>query len=250
MKLKRKHIVTGTVIILLIAAVVYFLEFTSIGYMATIQFRGFDEIQDNVYLDNDYQDDVSEILNVINEAETRLADFWGVAESRPTIIISDNENKCMRMGLNKSPALTSTFVLGGARNYILISSNGINVDVIAHELTHAEIYSRLYEGYLFPSALIPVWFDEGLATQNDYREKYSEDAWTKATDNGKNITNFDDLASAAQFFNPDDAVRNYNYIISKHEVNNWIEQHGIKGLIALINGVNTGKDFRALYYAK
>ena len=33
---------------------------------------------------------------------------------------------------------------------------------------------------------IPTWFDEGLATQNDYREQYGPDAWIEQTDNGKN----------------------------------------------------------------
>lgn len=250
MRLRRKHILIGIILIFLILLAFYFIGFTGIGYMSTIQFRGFTQIQDNVYIDQSYQKDSAEILSIIDEAKARVSDFWGEPEGKPTIIISGNQKKLAKLGWTGNPALTTTFVLGGAHSYVVVSPNGLNVDVAAHELTHAELHERLYKTKMFPSALVPIWFDEGVAMQNDYREKYNEDAWMVATDNGANITNFADLETAGQFFNKDNEIRSYNYIISRHEVNHWIERHGIEELITLINNVNAGKDFNGLYFAK
>ncbi|MFV0401520.1 MAG: hypothetical protein ACK5LX_13025 [Oscillospiraceae bacterium] len=252
-KTKGKRIAIGVVIsllVLLLFAAVVVLQFTSIGYLATIQIRGFTHIAENIYLDNDFQGDSAEILSVIDEATDRVELFWGEIESKPIIVISDNEGKLEKMGWTGNPALTTTIVLNGAHSYVVVSPNGINVDVAAHELTHAELHKRLYKGVLLPKTLIPTWFDEGVATQNDYREKYSYSAWVKATDNGENITDFETLQTAADFYNPDAGIRQYNYIISKHEVREWLELHSVDELIQLIIEVNAGKEFGQLYYSK
>ncbi len=249
MKLKRKYIVIGSVIFLLIIGIIYFLVFTSVGYVATIQFRGFTEVQDNIYIDDNYNGN-TDVLSIISQANDRVENFWGDIQSRPTIIISDDEKKLAEMGWTGSPALTTTTVLFGVHSYVLISPNGLNIDVAAHELTHAELHRRLYEGKILPVTLVPTWFDEGVATQNDYREKYNDAAWLNVTCNGENITDFADIRTPELFFNKDKEVRGYNYIISKHEVHQWIEQHGVDELIAMIGKINAGKSFEDLYNAR
>lgn len=249
MKLKKKLIIFGAAAFLL-AAIIFFLGFTSIGYLVTIPSRGFTQIQDIVFIDNDYNKPGTEAIIIIEEAKTRLLEFWGDIKSKPIIIISDNEKKLGKMGLTQSPAITTSFAFQGAHNYIVLSADKMNVDIVAHELTHAELYTRLYAGKTFSYGLVPMWFNEGLATQNDYREIYNDDAWTEATNNGQNITNFDDLVSARQFFDDNTDIRRYNYIISRYEVKKWLEKHNMKALLSLINDVNAGKDFKNLYYAK
>ena len=168
MKFKGQHIIVGMVIIILILTVIYFIGFTSIGYITTVRHRGFTQIQQNIYMDNDYHSDDVEVLSIISEANVRLAEFWGNVQSHPTIIISDNEKKLKKMGWTGNPALTTTIVLGGAHSYVVISPNGLNIDVVAHELTHAELHKRIYNGKMLPSTLIPIWFDEGVAIQNNH----------------------------------------------------------------------------------
>lgn len=247
MKLKRKRIISGIIILILISAVIYFLEFTQFGYLATIQYRGFKQIQENIYIDKEYQGDDTEPISIINKANDRLTTLMGDVQSQPRIIISDNEKKLKRMGGAGNSALTTTFVFNGAHSYVVITPSRLSIDVVAHELTHAELHKRLYDGKLLPSTLVPFWFDEGFALQNDYRERYHDIAWMEETDNGKNITDFANLETAAQFFNQDADIRRYNYIISRYEVKQWIEQYGIEELIGLINEVNSGKKFSDLY---
>jgi len=56
-------------------------------------------------------------------------------------------------------------------SYIVVSPEYLNVDILAHELTHAEVHARVFTGRLWDWLSIPTWFDEGIALQNDYLEK-------------------------------------------------------------------------------
>ena len=49
---------------------------------------------------------------------------------------------------------------------------GQTVDVLAHELAHAELLQRV--GYFTMEFCVPAWFDEGLAVQFDERPDYKE----------------------------------------------------------------------------
>lgn len=249
-KVKKKHIIIATIAFMLILIGIFFIQFTSLGYKMTVPLHGYTQVKDNIYIDKDFNSDSSKVLSIIDEAHKRLETFWGNTESKPTIIISDNEKKLKKLGWTGNPALTTTAVFFGANSYVVISPKGLNIDVTAHELTHAELHYRVYNGKILPKTLIPIWFDEGIATQNDYRENYNYDAWVKVTNNGKNITDFSQLKNQSQFYNPNTDVRRYNYIISKHEVGEWLKTHNVDDLITLINAVNEGKSFDKLYYTK
>ncbi|MCL2082721.1 MAG: hypothetical protein FWH04_05765 [Oscillospiraceae bacterium] len=247
-KLKKKHIIAGIIVLILLVGVGYFFRFTNIGYFVTVQHRGFNEIQDRVYLDADYPSGDMEVLSALEDAEGRLKEFLGDLESNPTIIISGNRNKLTKMGLGTSPAACIRI---GAICFIVVSSDGMNTDVISHELTHAELYARLYKGKLLAlTDLVPSWFNEGVALQNDYRENYNEDAWSEATNNGRDIVDLTEIDTPQKFYSGDESERRYKYIISKHEVKEWLDTHGVEGLISLADDVNTGKSFEDLYYAK
>jgi aminopeptidase N len=56
--------------------------------------------------------------------------------------------------------------------YIFIGPKGQNVDVIAHELMHAEMGVRV--GYLADRHSLPIWFKEGFALQVDRRGPFVE----------------------------------------------------------------------------
>ena len=249
-KIKLRKIVVTAITLLIIFIGIYYIQFTSLGYFETVPVRGYTQVKDNVYLDNDFNGDSSNVLSMIEEANQRVEAFWGEIKSEPRIIISDNETKLKKMGWTGNPALTTTSVFFGAHSYVVISTNGLNIDVVAHELTHAELHYRIHKGKLLNKKRIPVWFDEGVATQNDYRENYNDNAWVNVTNAGKNITDFSRLESISQFYNPDSNIRRYNYIISKHEVSEWLKVHSIDELIALIDAVNKGESFNNLYAVK
>ncbi len=95
--------------------------------------------------------------------------------------------------LYQIPALT--YIKFGS--YIVISNEGVDLDIIAHEISHAEFYERI--GFYNWSFKIPRWFDEGLAMQNDNRNYYSEDTLKLKSNNYKNLPDVKKLKSGKQF---------------------------------------------------
>lgn len=246
MKKKTKNflIISGSLLVLILITTFLFCNYSRMGYMMTIELHGFTNIEDNVYLDNKYTGNSTELLEAIDKANERVLDFWGTVISKPAIIISSDTKKLNKLGYIGSPSTTS-YVFNGALNYIVLSPSVFNIDILAHELTHAELYSRVYKGKWYNSELIPVWFNEGIAMQNDFRDKYNEDAWKDITDNGKNVKDINSIASASEFYNND---RLANYIISKHTISEWISENGINELIIIIQKVNGGENFKDLYF--
>ena len=233
------------IVMILIAAVIYF-RFTPLGYRMTVPYRDFIEIQRNVYVENGYSGDLETVNSLVNEARNRVLEFWGNLESAPTVIISDNAATLAKLGADHD---TATAILFGAYSYISVSDEYLNVDILAHEMTHAELHARLYKGRL-PQTLIPTWFDEGVATQNDYREQYSEETWHEKTKNGSDTIELDRMDTPVEFYagNADD--RRFRYLISRHEIKEWIDKNGVDVLIRLIEKVNAGEDFYELYDCK
>lgn len=231
------------VFIMVIAAVIYF-QFTPLGYRMTVPYRNFTEIQNNVYVENGYSGNIDEVKSLVDEARSRVLGFWGSIESSPAVIISDNAGTLAKLGGDHD---TATAIIFKAYSYIAVSDEYLNVDVLAHEMTHAELHTRLYKGKL-PQTLIPTWFDEGVATQNDYREQYSDEMWRIRTENGSDIIALDKMDTPSEFYAGTADDRRFRYLISRHEVKEWINRNGTDALIRLIERVNAGEDFYELYY--
>lgn len=242
-RVKKRYYILLAAIAVLLTVLVRFFQFTSLGYRMTVPYRNFTEVQANVYIDNSYTGDKEQATAIINEAAERVSDFWGNTESLPRIIISDSERTIEKLGGDHD---TSTAIFFKAYSYISISNEYLNVDIVAHELTHAELHTRLYDGKL-PQTLIPIWFDEGVALQNDFREQYNEDMWLERTDHGSNTIELDQMDTASEFYAGNVEDRRFRYLISRHEVKNWIDKNGMEKLIELIDKVNAGENFYELY---
>ena len=124
------------------------------------------------------------------------------------------KEKIARLGGNHNAYTIAVFAV---RTYISLSSNWLNVDVIAHELTHAETHYRIFHGVISFDRPIPVWFDEGIALQNDKRERYGDTAWIYATDYTRKKVDFDAI-TGEEFYKGDEKEILYNYIVSRYEV--------------------------------
>ena len=243
LKVKKRYIILVAIAAVIFIAAIFCFQFTSLGYRMTVPYRNFIEIQNNVYVENGYSGNYDEINSIIDAATIRVSDFWGDIESSPIIIISDNEKTIAKLGGDHD---TSTAVFFRAYSYISVSNEYLNIDILAHEMMHAELHARLYKGKL-PQTLIPVWFDEGVATQCDYREQYSEEEWVIKTDNGSNVIDLDEIDTATEFYGGSIEDRRFRYLISRHELKVWIEKNGIDALIELVESVNVGQNFYELY---
>lgn len=209
----------------------------------SVVFHGFRELSPGIYVDKEYEGDTYIILKRINEAKVRHSEFWGEVKSSPVIIISDDEDKIARLGGDHNAYTIAVFAV---RTYISLSSKWLNVDVIAHELTHAETHYRIFHGLISFDRPIPVWFDEGIALQNDTRERYGDTAWIYATDYTRKKVDLDAI-TGEEFYQDDAKVVLYNYIVSRYEVKKWIDENGIEALKTLLEEIRRGGDFYSLY---
>ena len=245
MRAKKKRVLLFIKILLILAAVVVAMfQFTQFGYLTTIPHRSaFTKIASHVYINRNYAGDRQELLEMIEQAKDRVRTFFGdvLFPDETIFIICDDEKMTRKLGEDHGTVIIS---FPTEAYYICISDEYLELDILAHEITHAELRSRLSAK---AQKTIPTWFDEGIALQNDYRERYSLAQWIAQTDNGKNTIALEDMDTPAEFYAGEAEDRRFRYLNAKHELDVWMTAHGQHGLLELLDRLNGGADFTTAY---
>lgn len=111
-------------------------------------------------------EEAAEILRLVTEARKRIEASYGAPVAIPRVVVTPTREAARRWGSNE----TASMHRAPHRACVVIGPEGQNVDVIAHELLHAEIMHRI--GLVRFLTEIPVWFDEGAALTVDYRAPF------------------------------------------------------------------------------
>lgn len=106
------------------------------------------------------------LLSIINKGKARVSTTFGNMISEPKVIITTNDKESASFGSNAYGKALLT-PLGQC---LIFGVEGQNIDVIAHEYTHAEVHYRV--GWLDHWLKVPVWFNEGVALLVDFRKPY------------------------------------------------------------------------------
>jgi len=241
---KLKKVIRRTVLVFLIvipiSAFAHFIFFPQQTRSILIDYSGFKKDGRLYFNSKTPQNSVDTVKLLMELASNRVAKFWGQKTCNPKFIYCESEEDFQKYGSPYNvPALTH-IKLG---SYIVISNEGIDLDIIAHEISHAEFYERI--GFYNWSFKIPRWFDEGLVMQNDYRNYYSEDTLKLKSNNFKNLPDVKKLKSGKQF-NEEGSHEQImlNYMAAKHEVKNWYTK---EKLDKLIKDINSGKTFEEAF---
>jgi hypothetical protein len=128
---------------------------------------GYLEIEPNIFFNpsfNNFQSD--ELLSIISLAKSRINNTFGSMTSSAKVIITATENDAANLGSN-AYGVAHLSALGQC---IVLGPKGQNIDVIAHEYTHAEVHHRV--GWINYLLNVPTWFNEGIATLVDFRKPY------------------------------------------------------------------------------
>ena len=240
----KKNILLIAVPVVLVAVVALLLQFTQSGYLMTVPYRSaFTEINEHVYVNKNYAGDKRDLIELIGQAKDRVCEFFGgLSFQDNTIFIIYDDEKLMRKISEDHGTVIINFP--SEIRYICVSDEYLDLDVLAHEITHAELHARLS---VEAQKTIPTWFDEGIAMQNDYRERYSEAQWALQTNNGENAVALEDMDTPSKFYAGEAEDRRFRYVNAKHELGEWMTSHGQRGLLELLEKLNDGTDFNTAY---
>ena len=234
-----KRIFLASIVLIPIAAFAHFIIFPQETRSILIDYSDFKK-DGYVYVNaSTRKSKIDSLQSLIVQASIRISNFWGQRISKPKFIYCDKEADFKKYCVNPSaPAVT--YLKSGV--VIVLSANAINLDIISHELSHAEFYERI--GFYKFNNKIPAWFKHGLAMQNDYRNYYSEDTLKIKSNNFKNLPAIKSLHSDGQFYTGSLEQIMINYMTAKHEIKNWYTK---EKLSSFIKDINAGKTFEASF---
>jgi hypothetical protein len=201
-----------------------------------VGYSDFERIEKDIYVAPATSvEERKQLLSLIAAAKHRVAATYAQLAATPVIIAARRMDSLQWFSANE---YASTHFLPG-QAYMVIGPKGHNVDVIAHELVHAGIFA--HAGYWARTVDIPVWFDEGVAMQVDYRKKYDLPVTQEKS------PALDGLRYSWQFFNGDDSELTHHYAVSKAEVQRWLIKAGDGSVQSLLKEVKSGADFDETY---
>lgn len=208
---------------------------------------GMKEIALNVYVDEDMNTTQQKHLLVqISQAKEYVSDIYGETISTPMIYACSTKKCANALGI-------------GARaynmyNHIALSPKALNVALISHEWSHAELYKRV--GGFLNWRKIPAWFDEGLAVVASKNEpRHDKRAWQKIQDENIPYPSIDELITTHQWNN---ATHKYQkglnndeiivtYAVAGNIVREWYKKVGNDGLNKLFEDIKNGSSFDEAY---
>ena len=245
------------ILFLLIVPLAYYAVFPQI---LRCQFIGYSDdfspVTTNVFVSNDTPARQRILLMAeLRQASGRIRQLW---ESQPQgkakVIFCQTPEQYEQYCRNGEGAGCSLGTPWGS-SWIIINPYGRNPNVLAHEMCHDELFTRL--GWLTTQRQIPQWFNEGLALMVDQRfteetdslQRYESfrDEWLYLTHGQQYMLELSTIESLGGFFSGGERRVMLAYMTAGMEVSRWLGKVGRRGLAQLILAIEQGEDFEAVY---
>lgn len=240
MRAVMKNIPKYTVIVVLIVFAGACFAYPHAFWSATVAYSDFASIEENTYVDNQFVDSEKErFRSLLQQAKQRIEQNFGGYSSSPRIIFVSNPEKVKKFALGNAPAVTH---ITPWEQYIIIGPKTNSIDVIAHELFHAEIAIRL--GYWAWQTKFPVWLNEGLAMQVDYRKQYLSDS--KAGITHKQFNKVIALRKSSDFWRENKESNIRHYRLAKSAVTEILNNTN-EGLYFILARIRAGEEPEAAF---
>ena len=235
-----KRILIVLVVLVVCGAGVIVLVYPQLTRCYLVAWSDFEEISPNLYVSPDMpQHQRVAVMSMKEAGQAAVAEWFGEFTARVAVIASPDKAKvkpfgttAQGTGLAHSDPFTTHIVLG---------PNGLNTDVLTHELAHAQLRKQV--GPVWLRAPYPRWFDEGLATQFDNRPEISEETWRELTGDGTKVPANEELFV--------DYREGWNWQVhygtARFEVGRWLGIVGREGLLELLAALDSGETFERAY---
>ena len=239
-----KNIKKYVLILLLFSTLGGSLLYSSIIKRMTIQFSDFIVISENIYVNAQMKKiEYEHIISLVHDAKQRIIDKFGTFSSSPIIIFTSTSKIAKEYGTNDfGSAIRLPW-----NQYVVFGPKGQNIDIVAHELLHAEIGHRL--GYIITQFKLPVWIDEGIGMQVDYRKKYLIDIKSLKSSEIDKVTSTgsSQIINVNPFWSGGEEQVIKNYQISKALVAKILSQNSNKSLYLMLDKVKRGEKFKDVF---
>lgn len=236
-------IIVASLILLLLGIGIYHIALPKVSRCFWVNWSSDFEYHNGIYLEkNTPMKTKDSLVLLLDLGIQRNQFFWEQFTAKPRIIYCHSKDLFDYYANPKAPASAFLSPLGV---FLVFSHEGLHLDIISHELCHAELMERI--GWWKRERLIPTWFDEGLAMQLDYREQYSEERYIELLHQQVTFPELAQIATPATFGDGTEEETKQHYILAKHEVARWLEQHKMEGLFDFIKKIKEGKTFGAVY---
>lgn len=173
-----------------------------------------------------------QLMRQYEVAADRIQKFWNFKIGSAPIFYCQHEAVYQR--LCQSPKGSGCSVITPFGSWIILNYNGMDEDVIAHEMCHDELAARV--GWWVSRTKISKWKDEGLALQLDNRFVTTSDSIQRYINYKAELKRFSmnnevaiplaKLQTEKQFFGGDPVYTQLAYLTSATEVARLISIKG------------------------
>jgi hypothetical protein len=232
---------------LLVVFVLFTAVFPQVLRCSVVAYDDFQPLQPRVYVSGSStlkQRDA--LLKYISIAKKRVNDFWGNRQGHATIIFCNDPQQYMKYCRTAEGAGCTIGTPVGS--WIVLNKDGLNADVIAHEMSHDELMTRL--GWWKTRTTIPTWFDEGVALMLDNR-------FVSTTDSALRYKSYraelgflspvplalDNLSTEKEFFGQGNLHTKLAYLTAARAVSGKIAYGGRKAIMHTVEKVKQYNQF-------
>ena len=211
---------------------------------------GMDQVDPRLYVEpsmtNEQRQEVSRQI-VIGRAQ--IERFYGSITAAPYFVA------CVTHECDERFGSYGTRAAAFGDTAVHLSANGLSAPLVAHELSHAELFHRV--GGWWNARKIPRWFDEGVAVVVADEPRHSEENWQEIRRLGLPIPQLSELVS---FKDWGLAVNKYGetagdvpgnlhvvYTCVGHEVRGWSAGSGATAVVTVLESIRNGSTFDAAY---
>jgi hypothetical protein len=195
-----------------------------------------------------------QLVQATADAQQAIGAAYGSVRTHPPIYACVTEACYTHMG-GSTGSTAEAF-----DDRIVLSLRALNWHFIAHEWSHAELFSRLTAASW---QRMPQWFNEGLAVAISQEPESSENAWQYLLATNLPRPTYEELLGLRTMPQWTGAVSYYNqqneshrargepevapvYAAAGHVVRPWLARVGSAGLLMLIQRMNAGVPFDAI----
>ena len=180
----------------------------------------------------------------VAQAERSIIDFFGSKQSNPKIIACHTSFCYSRFG-GKNTSSTANATKKASDNIIRLVSNDINDRyLIRYKLAKQELFTRL--GKHKNTAVIPIWFQEGLATYLSGNPRFGKVAWYQYLRESPALKDIQKIKTP-QNWKTAMAKNVPAQILARQEFARWYDETGQSGLLKLIEELNVGRPFKKAF---